>query len=161
MHDHNAQFGQGNDDWTIQPLATINFPVETDLGGILENEAIQWFRRTYGPNLLLNCNRPSCQTERARARREYMRQWRVRNGQGGPPGRTCSAPVAFSHNCRSSRESSRGCVLSPWSIESRNSETESSLEIPKLSESSLRIPKLSDSARRCSVGCVRSVIRDQ
>ena len=34
-------------------------------------------------------------------------------------GRTCSAsaPVAFSHNCRSSRESSRGCVLSPWSIE--------------------------------------------
>ena len=86
MHDHNAQFGQGNDDWTIQPLATINFPVETDLGGILENEAIQWFRRTYNPNLLLNCNRPSCQTERARARREYMRQWRVRNGQGGPPG---------------------------------------------------------------------------
>ena len=71
-------------------------------------------------------------------------------------GRTCSASaaVAFSHNCRSSRESSRGCVLSPWSIESRNSETESSLEIPKLSESSLRIPKLSDSAHQCSVGCV-------
>jgi hypothetical protein len=47
MHDHGAQFG--DDDWKIEPLATVNFPIETGLGAILENEAIQWFRRTYGP----------------------------------------------------------------------------------------------------------------
>eukprot|EP01043_Picozoa_sp_COSAG02_P062502 COSAG02_NODE_8640_length_2495_cov_1.951586_2_plen_169_part_00 len=45
---------------------------------------MQWFRRTYGPNLLLNCNRPACQSDRARARREYMRQRRERNGKGTP-----------------------------------------------------------------------------
>lgn len=82
MHDHDAHFAP--DDWAIEPLATVNFPIETNLGGVLEDQAIEWIRRTYGPHLLLNCNRPACQSERARSRREYMRQWRERNGQGTP-----------------------------------------------------------------------------
>jgi hypothetical protein len=36
---YGAQFGEGDDDWNIEPLATVNFAVETNLGGILENEA--------------------------------------------------------------------------------------------------------------------------
>ena len=68
MHDHNAQFGDGDHDWKIEPLATVNCPIEIDLGGILETQAIEWFRRTYGPNLLLNCNLPACLGKRTKGK---------------------------------------------------------------------------------------------
>ena len=44
MHQENATFNQ--DDWTIEPLATVAFP-DADLGAMIENEAIEHFRRTY------------------------------------------------------------------------------------------------------------------
>ena len=73
MHQENATFNQ--DDWTIEPLATVAFP-DANLGAMIENEAIEHFRRTYGPHLILNSNRPMCSSARAARRRAQQKAWR-------------------------------------------------------------------------------------
>ena len=72
MHQENATFNQ--DDWTIEPLATVTYP-DANLGAVIENEAIEHFRRN-GPHLILNSNRPMCSSVRAARRRAQQKAWR-------------------------------------------------------------------------------------
>ena len=53
MHDEGSTFDDENG-WSIEPLATVAFPDTPELGAMIENEAIEWFRRTYEPHLILN-----------------------------------------------------------------------------------------------------------
>ena len=75
MHDEGAIFDDENG-WSIEPLATVAFPDTPELGAMIEHEAIEWFRRTYEPHLILNTNRPMCSNARAARRREQQRAWR-------------------------------------------------------------------------------------
>ena len=83
MHDEGSTFDDENG-WSIEPLATVAFPDTPELGAMIEHEAIEWFRRTYGPHLILNTNRPMCSSARAARRREQQRAWRIAHGQGTP-----------------------------------------------------------------------------
>ena len=75
MHDEGATFDDENG-WSIEPLATVAFPDTHELGAMIEHEAIEWFRRTYGPHLILNTNRPMCSSARAARRRQQQKAWR-------------------------------------------------------------------------------------
>ena len=83
MHDEGSTFDDENG-WSIEPLATVAFPDTPELGAMIEHEAIEWFRRTYGEHLILNTNRPMCSGARAARRREQQRAWRIAHGQGTP-----------------------------------------------------------------------------
>ena len=65
MHDEGSTFDDENG-WSIEPLATVAFPDTPELGAMIEHEAIEWFRRTYGTHLILNTNRPMCSSARAK-----------------------------------------------------------------------------------------------
>ena len=75
MHDEGSTFDDENG-WSIEPLATVAFPDTPELGAMIEHEAIEWFRRTYGPHLILNTNRPMCSSARAARRRQQQKAWR-------------------------------------------------------------------------------------
>ena len=74
MHQEGATFDE--DDWSIEPLATVAFPDTPELGAMIEHEAIEWFRRTYEPHLILNTNRPMCSSARVARRRQQQKAWR-------------------------------------------------------------------------------------
>ena len=74
MHQEGATFDE--DDWSIEPLATVAFPDTPNLGATIEHEAIEFFRRTYEPHLILNTNRPMCSSARAARRRQQQKAWR-------------------------------------------------------------------------------------
>ena len=74
MHDENATFDNGNG-WTIEPVVNVALNVP-NLGAVIEHEAIEHFRRTHGPHLILNSNRPMCSSARAARRRAQQKAWR-------------------------------------------------------------------------------------
>ena len=57
-------------------IATVAFPDTPNLGATIEHEAIEFFRRTYEPHLILNTNRPMCSGARAARRRQQQKAWR-------------------------------------------------------------------------------------